>query len=506
MNKYKTLLLPLALLSSQVSAAPCAFDGSKSCQLTTDLLNSKSSNGLNYYAATNYDHRMSGEINVYDASLVQKAADGSLIFLANLIGPGFWKAGEIMTRANLSSPPFNAPTPSEPWTTAASTHGYLEVNLKLPSCTKSVDGLCQQGKNPANYNQGLWPAIWMMPTYDGNWPQNGEIDIMEAYPQATAFNITTAALHFNGHDPKCGGSDCKGWGYSLDQHQFPELAYNKPHSWGFEWEKDPNSKNGGYIMTGYIDNVKSWGPLTTDSLPADGANALKRGFSDPAGGNYLIINLAVGGPYAGGTNGQMQAASMQLNSVKFYEVSSVSPPVNCSVPATISSSYTPDRRTITLNWKAPADGSVVQTYQIKDWQKKVIWQGTQFSWVDKSLPGTAGKFTYFLSSVCAGKVSTDVQQDVIIPEVTQCNPPMNIISNYSADKKSITLNWTAPNSSLPVTRYEVRDWLKRVTWQGSALSWVDHSLPGQAGNFIYFLDAVCDTKTSTMIQKNVNIQ
>ena len=141
-----------------------------------------------------------------------------------------------------------------------------------------------------------------------------------------------------------------------------------------------------------------------------------------------------------------------------------------------------------------------------NWQKKVIWQGTQFSWVDKSLPGTAGKFTYFLSSVCAGKVSTDVQQDVIIPEVTQCNPPMNIISNYSADKKSITLNWTAPNSSLPVTRYEVRDWLKRVTWQGSALSWVDHSLPGQAGNFIYFLDAVCDTKTSTMIQKNVNIQ
>jgi hypothetical protein len=332
MNTYRILFLPLTLISSQVSlAAPCTFDVAKSCELSTDLLNAKSSRGLSYYAATNYDHRMSGEINVYDASLVQKGANGSLIFLANLIAPGYWRAGEIMTRSNLTSPPFNAPTSSEEWTTSGSNHGYLEVNIKLPSCSKSSDGLCQQGKNPANYNQGLWPAIWMMPTFDGNWPQNGEIDIMEAYPNGTAFNITTAALHFNGNDPKCGGSDCKGWGFSLGEQKFPELAYNKPHTWGFEWEKDLKSKNGGYIITGYIDNIKTWGPLTTDSLPADGANALKRGFSDPAGGYYLIINLAIAGPYAGATNGQIQSASMQLNSVKVYEVSSTSPSVNGSV-------------------------------------------------------------------------------------------------------------------------------------------------------------------------------
>jgi hypothetical protein len=507
MNKYKiALLLPLSLFSFHLTfAAPCSFDSHKSCVLKTDILNDKSSNGLNYYSSTNYDHRMSGEINVYDVSMVQKGVNGSLTLLANLINPGYWRSGEIMTRANLTSPPFNSPTPSEEWSTKVTTHGYLEVSIKLPTCTKSSDGLCQQGKNPANYNKGLWPAIWMMPTYDSNWPQNGEIDIMEAYPQNTAFNITTSALHFNGNDGKCGGGDCKGWGYSLEQHQFPELAYNKDHVWGFEWEQDPNSKTGGYIMTGYIDNVKTWGPLKTDSLPADGANALQRGFNDPAGGYYLIVNLAIGGPYASAPHPQMQSSSMQLNSVKFYQVTSSTPTANCSAPINISSSYTQDKRNITLNWLAPTDGSTVQSFQVKDWQKKILWQGTQKTWTDKTLPGTAGKFTYFLSSVCTGKISNDIQYDAIIPETAQCNPPVNITSNYTADKRNITLNWSAPATSLPISSYQVRDWQQRILWQGNSLNWTDHSLPGQSGKFTYFLNSVCNAQNSTMIQKDVFI-
>lgn len=383
---------------------------------------------------------MSGEINVYDVGYVQKAADGTITLLADKVNDGFWRAGEIMTRANLTAPPYNSPTPSTEWTTKATTHGYIEVSVTLPTCTKSADNLCQQGRNPAQYNQGLWPAIWMMPTYDLNWPQNAEIDIMEAYPTNTAFNVTTSALHFNGNDPRCLGGDCKGPGLMLEQHRFPELAYLKPHTWGFEWEKDPKSANNGYIMTGYIDNVKVWGPMTTDSLPADGPNALRRGFNDPAGGFYLIVNLAVGGPYAGGINGQIQSASMKIHSVKYYEVNGTSPnpPTgDCNVPANISSSYTADKKNITLDWTAPSGGSAVQTYQVKDWQKRVLWQGNQLTWTDKSLPGTAGKFTYYFTTVCSGgKTSTDLQYDVNIPQVAQCNVPTNFKSNYTAEALS----------------------------------------------------------------------
>mgnify|MGYP002394559554 FL=1 len=165
MIKTKNLLfiLPSIFSCTFAFSSPCSFDKTKSCQLVTDILQDKASNGLNYYASTNYDHRISAESNVYDTSKTIKNADGTLTLLADLAN-GLWKSGEIMTRANLNSPPFNSPVPSEVWTTKETKHGYMEVNINLPVCTKSTDGLCQQGKNPSNYNQGLWPAIWMMPT------------------------------------------------------------------------------------------------------------------------------------------------------------------------------------------------------------------------------------------------------------------------------------------------------------------------------------------------------
>ncbi|STX28892.1 Glucan endo-1,3-beta-glucosidase A1 precursor [Legionella beliardensis] len=501
----KKWILPSILLSQVIIAAPCPFDQAKNCELKTDILKDKSPEGLNYYAPTNYDHRMSGEINVYDAGKVVKKTDGALTLLADIVNPGFWRSGEIMTRANLTSPPYNAPTPSAIWTTKVMTHGYLEVNVRLPYCTASADGRCQNGSNPADYNRGLWPAIWMMPTYDNEWPLNGEIDIMEAYPKDTAFNVTTAALHFNGNDPRCGGNDCRGWGYGLGNRTFPELAYRQPHTWGYEWEKDPQSPNGGYIMTGYIDNTRVWGPLRTDTLPADGPNALRRGFNDPNGGFYLIVNLAVGGPYAGAPNPQLQKASMDVNSIKVYQVGGGKPTEQCIAPVNITSSQTDDMRSVTLKWNQPQNSAPIQLYRVKDWQKRLLWEGSLLTFTDKTLPGQPGKYTYFLSSMCANQESPDVQYDANVAE-NICNPPGNITTTYSADKKSVTLKWVTPSSGSPATTFEVRDWMKRVLWKGAGLTWTDKTLPGNSGKFTYFLNSVCQNqKSSTMVQKDVLI-
>lgn len=48
------------------------------------------------------------------------------------------------------------------------TNGLFEVRAALPPMTK--------------HGQGLWPAIWMLPTDDrfGRWPASGEIDLVEA--------------------------------------------------------------------------------------------------------------------------------------------------------------------------------------------------------------------------------------------------------------------------------------------------------------------------------------
>lgn len=421
-HSLTTLAFLLLASNATLYANPCPFDKTKDCALQRDILNDIGSNKLKYYAPTNYDHRMSGEINVYDASLTQSYTDsnnkpGQLKFIANIVNPNFWKSGEFMTRANLNAPPFNSPTASNPWTTKEAKHGYVEVVVRMPKCDSSTDGACQSGKAANSYAAGLWPAIWMMPTNDANWPYNAEIDISEAYLKGTDYRTSTATLHFNGNDGSCSYGDCVGAGYPLRNSVTATVLWSDFHTWGFEWQPDPTSGKGGYIITGYFDNQKAWGPLRTDTLPADGSNALSRGFNDPNGGYYLIVNLAIGGPYAGGTNGLIQSSSMYVQSAKSYTVSDVGPPPtnSCLPPVDIRSMISQDKKQITIAWLAPTGSAPIQYYQVADWQHHVIWKGssaTNRSYQDQSLPGTPGNFYYFLSTVCDKSTSPEVEHIV----------------------------------------------------------------------------------------------
>lgn len=402
-------------------AAACSFDNTKNCTLFRDILNDKTATGLKYYAATNYDHRISGEINVFDATLVTPYTDGTnapgqLKLIANKVNSGFYKSGEIMTRINLNQPPYNSPTASQPFTTNDISHGYVVATVKLPKCDISDDNLCQNGTAPESYTRGLWPSVWMLPTTDTNWPQNGEIDTFEAYKLGLDLKTTTATLHFNGTDSRCQGGDCRGAGYSLTPSKSTTNMYTAFHSYGLEWEPDPASTIGGVIMNGYFDNVKVWGPLRTDTLPADGPNAFARGFHDPKGGFYLIAALAVGGPYAGAPNAHLQQATMYVQSIKAYSIGGAVPNT-CRPPVNIQNMYSPDKKQVTLAWMAPPASDTIQFYQVADWQNRIIWKGTKptdRAFQDQTLPGTAGKFTYILSSVCPSGKSADYAYDVNI--------------------------------------------------------------------------------------------
>lgn len=402
--------------------SPCPFDNTKECKLTRDILNDTSPAGLRYYGPTNYDHRFSGEINIFDATLVTPYTDsvnapGQIKLTANRVNAGLFKSGEIMTRRDLEKPPYSSPKAITPFTTNDIEHGYIEGRVKLPKCDVSDDGLCQNGTAPEAYHRGMWPSIWLLPTMDTNWPANGEIDIFEAYKRDRGLNETTAALHFNGNDPRCGGNDCKFIGFHLPSSFSTGPFFNAFHTWGFEWQPDPKSTKGGVILTGYFDNKKQWGPLATDSLPADGPNAFARGFHDPNGGFYFITALALGGGYAGPPNAHMQSASMFIQSVKAYTVSGgTTPPPQgtCLPPANVKSSWTADKKNITLTWEKPANSAVIETYQVNDWMNRQMFKGTALTFTDKTLPGTNGKFTYFLLSNCAAGPSAAVKVDVNI--------------------------------------------------------------------------------------------
>lgn len=411
-----------AFCASAAEAAPCTFDTAKECTLFRDVLNDISPTGLRYYAATNYDHRISGEINVFDAALVQPYCDtttikGSLRLIANRMSPTLFKSGEIMTRPDLDKPPYNAPARITPFTTKDIGHGYVEARVKLPKCDTSDDGLCQNNTAPTSYNRGLWPSVWLLPVMDTNWPQNGEIDIFEAYQSNRDFNVSTATLHFNGNDARCGNNDCKGVGYALAAPAASSPLYNDFHTWGFEWQPDPNSA-GGFIMTGYFDNVKIWGPLTTASLPADGPNAMSRGFSDPAGGFYLITALAIGGPYAGAPNAHLVSASMYIQSIKAFTVSDSAPPPNrCPAPINIRSLVSVDKKQVTFSWQEPGTTETILNYQINDTQGNMKWKGTSRSqrcYTDQTLPGTPGTFSYLFYTNCSSGQSASVKVDLTV--------------------------------------------------------------------------------------------
>jgi len=64
-------------------------------------------------------------------------------------------------------------------------YGRFEFRAKLPS---------------GNF---LWPAIWMLPTYEvyGAWAASGEIDIVEFRGQPSQYNILDHTLHFGGKAP-----------------------------------------------------------------------------------------------------------------------------------------------------------------------------------------------------------------------------------------------------------------------------------------------------------------
>jgi beta-glucanase (GH16 family) len=138
-------------------------------------------------------------------------------------------------------------------------YGRFEIKAKLP------------------YGQGLWPAIWMLPTdwVYGGWAASGEIDIMElvGHDPATVYGT----LHYGGAYPDnvyTGASYKLGFGnFALDFHVF-----------ALEWDATE--------IRWYVD----------DSLYQVQREWYSHGNDYPAPFNqrfHLLLNVAVGGNWPG---------------------------------------------------------------------------------------------------------------------------------------------------------------------------------------------------------------
>lgn len=130
-------------------------------------------------------------------------------------------------------------------------YGRFEVRAKLP------------------YGQGLWPAIWMLPSdwEYGGWPASGEIDIMELLGHQT--NRVYGTIHY-GADPQHHLQ--KGGSYTLPSGTFAG-GY---HTFTVEWDSTH--------FVWYVDGVAYY--------VANAQSPFDRRF-------HMLLNVAVGGNWPG---------------------------------------------------------------------------------------------------------------------------------------------------------------------------------------------------------------
>lgn len=137
--------------------------------------------------------------------------------------------------------------------------GRFEARLKMP-----------EGK-------GFWPAFWLMPIRDIDWPKGGEIDIMEY--RGNEPYTTSGAIHFWRGGCEDGTMECRKFLVEEFTTEGAKLS-EEFHTYALEWT---NNELVWYFEDKVFQRIE-YKEIETEFNP----------FSTPF---YIILNLAVGGNF-----------------------------------------------------------------------------------------------------------------------------------------------------------------------------------------------------------------
>lgn len=159
-------------------------------------------------------------------------------------------------------------------------YGKIEVKAKLPE------------------GRGTWSAIWMMPGgwsfKDGNWPDVGEIDIMEHVGHELG------TIHASAHS--------KDYQWQTQTQQTATISVPDAdkafHSYILEWTPD--------VLSAYVDDSLYF------KYENEGLGETKWPYNKPF---YLILNLAVGGAWGSlqGIDADAFPQTMEVDYVRVYQ-------------------------------------------------------------------------------------------------------------------------------------------------------------------------------------------
>ena len=155
--------------------------------------------------------------------------------------------------------------------------GKIEVRAKLP------------------HGNGVWPAIWMLGAnfHDIEWPYSGEIDILEFVGK------DPYTIHATVHYPKGKGSKIKSEGGQLSLETSPSEDF---HIYGMNWDSEK-------IEFSFDDHVYY-------TFKINDADTHNNPFKKPF---FLIINLALGGKWAGEIDGDIFPQEYLIDYVRVYK-------------------------------------------------------------------------------------------------------------------------------------------------------------------------------------------
>lgn len=148
---------------------------------------------------------------------------------------------------------------------------------------------------------GSWPAIWTLGN-SGQWPSNGEIDLMEFYRVKSQPTILANVAYGTDKQYVAKWDDSK---MSLKHFTDKNKDWVKEfHIWRMDWT--PESINL------YLDDELLNSTSLSETINPDGKNP----FLQP---HYLLLNLAIGGQNGGEPNHKTTSIKYEVDYVRVYQ-------------------------------------------------------------------------------------------------------------------------------------------------------------------------------------------
>ncbi|WP_020596858.1 glycoside hydrolase family 16 protein [Spirosoma panaciterrae] len=144
---------------------------------------------------------------------------------------------------------------------------------------------------------GLWPAFWTLGVA-GEWPSNGEIDIMEYYRSMLLANVAWGTA-------KRYTAEWRSVKKPIDTFNDPDWA-RKFHVWRMDW--------GETAIRLYVDDELLNEVLLAETINGDGTKS--NPFRQP---HYILLNLAIGGDNGGDPANTAFPTRFEVDYVRVYQ-------------------------------------------------------------------------------------------------------------------------------------------------------------------------------------------